>query len=140
MLFTIIVTNEATSPEEFKILQHWKRIKERVRDEVHTAPSEILSQERLVLQKEPHNVSILALGLYMKEYAQYKSGFDAIRKQNKPKIPMDMDDIDFESEEYKQFTETIDKKAFLQYDNKSKKGNRIQISVGIQVHVLVSTY
>ena len=103
-----------------------KTIKERVRDEVHASPSEIFNQERLVLQQE-HHVSIIALGLYLREYKHYKSGFDAIRKKNKPKIPKEIDDIDFESEQYIKFTRTIDDKAFLQYDNKSKNGRRIQI-------------
>ena len=50
-----------------------------------------------------------------------------MRGQNKPKQPKEFNDFDFNDPEFIKFTQTIHKKEFLQYDNKNKHGNRIQI-------------
>ena len=128
-------THEAICPDEYKIKKHLNSvIKERVRKEIHTWPSEIFKQEVLNLQTE-QNVSVEAVAMYLKPYDHYKSGFDAIRKANKPKMTKEFEDFDFDHADYIKFTQTIKKKEFLQYDNKNH-GNRIQIfasKVGIQL-------
>jgi len=101
-------------------------IKERVRTELHTWPSVIFDEEIKKLQTE-QDISPESIGLYVKKYDSYKSCFDAIRSSNKPKMPKEFDEFDFDKEEYLKFTQTIHKKQFLQYDNKDKHGNRIQM-------------
>jgi hypothetical protein len=78
----------------------------------------------------------VSIALYTKPYKHYKSGFEAIRAENKPKQPDNFDDFDFDNDAFQNFTQTITKKEFLQYDNKNKNGNRIQIyasEVGIKL-------
>ena len=58
--------------------------------------------------------------MYTKPYKHYKSGFEAIRAENKPKQPDNFDDFDFDKDAFHNFTQTITKKDFLQYVNKNK--------------------
>ena len=53
-----------------------------------------------------------------------KSGFEAKRAENKPKIPKDFDDANFESKQYDQFKRTRNKRQFFKCDNKCKNGKR----------------
>ena len=115
----------AVSPDEYKIRNHFTVIKGRVEKEVHVFPSVIFVEEIRNLQKAPFNVYLKAIAEHVKPYKCYKSTFEAIRKLNKTKIPTDFDNLEFINE-YAKFTETLDKKEFLQYDN-NNKSNRIQI-------------
>ena len=65
--------------EEFLCKKALNRMKDRVKDEVHTAPSDIYTQEcnRLVeFDKVPRAI----VGLYIKSSSHYKSKFMKLRK------------------------------------------------------------
>ena len=128
--------HESICPDDFKIRKHFNEvIKERVRKEIHIWPSYIFDEEVKKMQLE-QKIPTASIAEYLKPYSHYKSGFDAMRATNKPKMPKEFDDFDFDKEEYIKFARTINKAEFLQYDNKNKHGNRIQIyasQVGIQL-------
>ena len=80
----------------------------------------------MIKLQKVHKVSAEAIGEYVKPYSHYKSGFDKMRSKNKAldEIPETLDEFSFDN--FQEFTVIIDKKLFLQYDNKSKS-NRILI-------------
>ena len=78
------------------------------------------------LQKD-YKISASEIAKFTKGYMHYKSGFDAIRAKNKPKIPKELDDFNFDNKEFEKFRKTIHKKEFLQYDNLCKDGKRSMI-------------
>ena len=62
--------------------------------EVHAFPSEIFEDEIIKLQIE-QEISEEAIGEYFKPYSFYKSGFEKMRSKKKPKVPEDIDQLDF---------------------------------------------
>ena len=87
------------------------RMKQRVQDEIHTASSDIYTEEcdRLVqFDKLPRSI----IGLYIKGYSHFKSTFMKLRKGLKPAIPHDLGDLNFEGDNIKN-TQTTDKMPFL---------------------------
>ena len=126
--------HDAVSIDEFKIQKHFSVIKARVINEIHTWPSTIFEDEIKNLQTQ-QGVSAEAIGEYVKPYSTYKSGFDKMRAELKPKMPPSFEEFSFDDIEFFNYTQTVDKKLFLQYDNKSKD-NRIMIfasSHGLQL-------
>ena len=116
-------SHDPISLEEFRIRRHFSVIKKRIETEVHTFPSEIFEDEIIKLQVD-HGVSAEAIGEYVRPYAFYKSGFEKMRSKNKPKMPEDIEQLDFSK--YPESTRTLHKKELLQYDNKAPN-NRILI-------------
>ena len=98
----------AITYEEFMCKKALNRMKERIKDEIHTAPSDIYTQEidKLVELRE---VPRAIVGLYIKSYQHYTSTFIISRQGLKPVIPHDLDDLNFEGENAK-CTQTTDKK------------------------------
>ena len=86
--------------EDFRCRKALQRMKERVKDELHTPPSEIYTQEvnRIV---DLGQVPRALFGLYIKSYSHYKSCFMKIRKGLKPSIPHDLDDLNFDGDNVK---------------------------------------
>ena len=76
--------------EELLCKNALNRMKERVKDELHTA----------------------LIGIYIKSYFHYKSTFMKMRKGLKPAIPHDLNDLNFEGDNVK-YTLTTDKMPFL---------------------------
>ena len=128
--------HEAISRDEFKIRKHFPVIKKRIEKEIHTWPSLIFDEEIVKLQTEQH-VSKEAIAEYIKPYSYYQSSFEKRRAKKPTKIPKLFEEFLFKN--FPEYTKTLDKKDFLQYDNKDAS-NRIIIfasEIGKNIFLLI---
>ena len=115
--------HDAISGDEFKIRKHFPFIKKRIEMEIHTWPSIIFDEEIVKLQTE-QKVSKEAIAEYVKPYSYYQSSFEKRRAKKQTKMPKLFEEFLFKI--FPEYTKTLDKKDFLQYDNKDAS-NRIII-------------
>ena len=102
-----------------------KEIKDRILKEVDTLPRAIFDQEIRRLQTE-HKLEPATIATFIKPYASLQSTFEKKRAKVRPKLPNTEEDIDFSIPQSINYTNTIDHKPFMRYDNK-KKDHRIII-------------